>query len=145
MQPGWWLDLEGPFPLDHPVTLGELRDRSEEIREVLDRLRGTYPGSLYFPFFFWGGTELRPMQPYLNKLPATFVDLFPLAVGDGESGDIDADTPTPMPLSLGAEYREAQVGDAPPTRHRPGRLSAGDGVLHLVRVRGHPTAESHSP
>src|SRR5205085_653813 len=24
-QPGWYLDLEGPFPLVSPVTLGELR------------------------------------------------------------------------------------------------------------------------
>src|SRR5207248_1186259 len=52
-QPGWWLDLEGPFPLEQPVTLAQLRDHANAVRAVLDQLKAAHPGSLYFPFFFW--------------------------------------------------------------------------------------------
>ena len=75
-QPGWWLDLEGPFPLEEPLSLARLRERADAIRDLLEELQAIHAGSLYFPFFFWGGRELRPMQPYLNKLPAEFVELF---------------------------------------------------------------------
>ena len=83
-QPGWWLDLDGPFPLDSPVTLAHIRNSAPAIRAVLDALRSGHPGSLYFPFSFYRGTEPRPQQPYLNKLPAQFVELFPALTAAAE-------------------------------------------------------------
>ena len=62
-QPGWWLDLDGPFPLDLPVTLGHIRERASGIRTVLDALRSNHPGSLYFPFSFYRGTNPAPSSP----------------------------------------------------------------------------------
>jgi hypothetical protein len=85
-QPGWWLDLDGPFPLDPPVTLGHIRERASGIRAVLDALRSNHPGSLYFPFSFYRGTEPRPQQPYLNKLPARVRRALPLARRGGRAG-----------------------------------------------------------
>jgi hypothetical protein len=79
-QPGWWLDLAGPFDVE-PVTLGELRERGPAIREALDRLRSRENGALYFPFLFYRDRELRPMQPYLNKLPASVVSAVPTLAG----------------------------------------------------------------
>jgi hypothetical protein len=76
-QPGWWLDLDGPYELDEPVTLTELRERGSDIRVALGDLRARHSGSLYFPFFFYGDRELRPIQPYLNKLPASVVAAVP--------------------------------------------------------------------
>ena len=76
-QPGWWLDLDGPFPLPQPLTGTELTRRQEEIRAVLRELEGRHQGSLYFPFFWWADRQLRPMQYYLNKLPAELVDISP--------------------------------------------------------------------
>jgi hypothetical protein len=115
-QPGWWLDLDGPFPLDPPLTLTQLRDHAEGIRAVLERLRAGHTGSLYFPFTFWAGTELRPMQPYLNKLPAELAGLFPQLTGAAAA----ATTPPAIPPSpgpgapgLGTAYREAQVSPLP--------------------------------
>jgi len=35
-QPGWWLDLDGPSPLDTPLTLAHLRERADVVRAVLD-------------------------------------------------------------------------------------------------------------
>ena len=68
-QPGWWLDLDGPFPLQQPLTAAELATHQDDIRVVLRELEGRHRGSLYFPFFWWAGRQLRPMQYYLNKLP----------------------------------------------------------------------------
>jgi hypothetical protein len=50
-QPGWWLDLDGPFP--QPLTAIELTRRQEEIRAILHELEGRHRRSLYFPFFWW--------------------------------------------------------------------------------------------
>ena len=117
-QPGWWLDLEGPYALEYPLTLTDLRARGAEIRLVLDDLRARHAGALYFPFSFYGGDQLRPMQPYLNKLPTALVASLPeLAEGAGLSttasplvGDDSGGT------LLGDEYRSADVSSLPDAR-----------------------------
>jgi len=116
--PGWWLDLDGGFPLDKPLTLAQLRSQTQAIRGVRDHLKAAHEGSLYFPFFFWRGTELRPMQPYLNKLPAEFVELFPLLA---DIAPTSARRETPLPSThgtteLGAPYRDARVSPLSPGR-----------------------------
>jgi hypothetical protein len=116
-QPGWWLDLDGPFPIDPPVILAQIRASAPQLRAVLEALRSDHPGSLYFPFSFYGGTEPRPQQPYLNKLPAEFVELFPAlarAVNLASPGEEDRNArATPL---LGTTYREAQVSPLPSER-----------------------------
>jgi hypothetical protein len=116
-QPGWWLDLDGPFPLDPPLTLTQIRESAPALRTLLDTLRSDHPGSLYFPFSFYAGTEPRPQQPYLNKLPVEFVELFPslaaavelASPGAGNQGGVT----TPP---LGTAYRQAQVSPLPTER-----------------------------
>jgi hypothetical protein len=117
-QPGWWLDVDGPFPLERPLSLAQLRERADDVRAVAEQLRADYPGSLYFPFFFWGGSELRPMQPYLNKLPAELVDAFPqLAVVAAASGEVAEQPATAQaPVALGEAYREARASSLPAER-----------------------------
>jgi hypothetical protein len=63
VQPGWWLDLDGPFLLNPPLALARIRASALQLRIVLEALRSDHPGSLYFPFSFYGGTEPRPQQP----------------------------------------------------------------------------------
>jgi hypothetical protein len=113
--PGWWLDLDGPFPLERPITLAQLRERADDVRAVLDRLKSDHRGSLYFPFSFWGGSQLRPMQPYLSKMPAEFVVLFPhlAAVAGTLTPAAEPQPPARVPPRLGAPYREAQVSKLP--------------------------------
>jgi len=108
-QPGWWLDLDGPFPLDPPLTLTQIRASAPQLRAVLDAIRSEHAGSLYFPFSFYGGTEPRPQQPYLNKLPAEFVALFPtLAAAIERASPETEDQSTRTAPTLGTTYREAR-------------------------------------
>jgi hypothetical protein len=117
VQPGWWLDLDGPFPVDPPLTLAQIRENALGVRTLLEALRSDHPGSLYFPFSFYGGIEPRPQQPYLNKLPTQFVELFPAlaaAADQASPGGPEQAAPTPPPI--GAAYREAQVSPLPSER-----------------------------
>jgi hypothetical protein len=120
-QAGWWLDLDGRYELDEPVSLGELRERGSEIRAALDELRSRHSGSLYFPFFFYGDRELRPMQPYLNKLPASVVALLPSLAAAAQTAaathPLVGRPPKQRPASeagrngLGTAYRKATTSD----------------------------------
>jgi len=115
-QPGWWLDLDGPFPIEPPLTLAQIRESAPDIRRVLDKLRSDHPGSLYFPFSFYGGTQPRPQQPYLNKLPAEFVGLFPALTTAAEQVSGSSGPVTQGAGTLGTAYREAQVSPLPTER-----------------------------
>jgi hypothetical protein len=116
-QPGWWLDLEGPYALGTPLTLFALRERGDEIRAMRDALEAEHGRPLYFPFFFYGGTELRPMQPYLNKLPAALVRALPeLAGAAAIPTGAAARLPPTAPDVLGTEYRPATASALPDAR-----------------------------
>jgi hypothetical protein len=110
IQPGWWLDLDGPYALAEPLTLAQLRDQGEAVRSVLEALQRDRPGSLYFPFFFYGGSVLRPMQPYLNKLPAELIRALPSLTGLTDASSF-ARGAARAP-QLGAPYQEAHVGQS---------------------------------
>jgi hypothetical protein len=120
-QPGWWLDLDGPYPLPTPLSLSRLREQGETVRAVLAELEARHPRPLYFPFFFYGGSELRPMQPYLNKLPADLVAALPELAAAGTVPLVTAATAAPPPaaaeeLDLGGPYRRAEARDLPDVR-----------------------------
>ena len=103
---------DGPFPLEPPLTIAELTEHQEQIRGALRGLESRYSGSLYFPFFWWGSWQQRPMQYYLNKLPHELrphlnpPPPWPTAAGVAGTG------PT---VVLGTDYRPAQVSTSPST------------------------------
>jgi len=105
--PGWWRDLEGPFPFAEPLALEQLRGRGDAVRAVLNALKERHNGSLYFPFTFWRGRTLRPMPSYLNKVPAELIARFPqladATVGAGRTPTVEAEH------GLGVTYREARI------------------------------------
>ncbi len=68
-RPGLRVSLEGPYRFPKPLTLGQIR----EMQSALTEIRAGRP---YFPFEL-GSRDTRPMQGYLFKLPAAFVELFP--------------------------------------------------------------------
>lgn len=69
-RPGRRLSLNGPFLLAQPLSL----DRIRKMKPQLERMRVP---SGYFPFELGRFRPPRPLQGYLFKLPAAFVDLFP--------------------------------------------------------------------
>lgn len=118
-QPGWWLDLDGPYPLDEPLTLAQLREEGSTFRAVMDQLRQRDLGAVYFPFFFYAGSTLRPMQPYLNKLPEKLVAQLPALASAAKTA---ANT---VPLvgskaasktQIGGDYRPATFSSLPDVR-----------------------------
>jgi hypothetical protein len=116
-QPGWWLDLEGPYPLSRIVTLADLRSRGDDIRVALQQLQARREGSIYFPFFFYRGVELRPMQPYLNKLPAAVVALLSELREAADDAATIASTQEVRPTEgIGTSYRVAAVSSLPAGR-----------------------------
>jgi hypothetical protein len=106
------------LPSRPATTLAQLRERADDVRAVLEQLRAAHSGSLYFPFFFWGGSELRPMQPYLNKLPVELVHVLPqlTAVTAAPAAPVELPPAAPEAPTLGAAYREAEVSTLPGER-----------------------------
>lgn len=96
-RPGRRVPLRGPILLRAPLPL-------ERIRSEQNRLVTIRAGRPYFPFEL-GGRPARPMQGYLFKLPAAFLDLFrelgdvPRTFagpkGSGEYADEQASSPDP--------------------------------------------------
>jgi hypothetical protein len=136
-QPGWWRDLDGPFPLAQPLTMAELTADQGLIREVLAELEDRVTGSLYFPFFWWSGWQLRPMQYYLNKLPIELVRRFSKLSAAIEQASPPAAKPGPESV-LGTDYREAQVstsgGERQPFTVDPALVERG--------LRGHADTQN---
>jgi hypothetical protein len=75
-RPGWRRNLVSYTKLAQPVSLADLRDSEEAIRDVRDRLKETYGDPLYLPFELSPKRPLRPAQAYLAKFPAAVVGLF---------------------------------------------------------------------
>ena len=78
------------------------------------------------------------MQPYLNKLPAALVDLFPQLAAAAAFQDMPARHPCPVQMAgaVGGAYREAEVSSSPDRREPfavdPGPVERG--------LRGHAVA-----
>jgi hypothetical protein len=138
-QPGWWLDLDGPFLLDQPLSIAQLAEHNADIRDILERLQAAHRGSLYFPFFWWADWQLRPMQYYLNKLPAELVSRFPhLAAATLTPLPVTSPITPAAPLRPGTMYREAQVSPSPDGR----QPFAVDPALVERGLRGHAETQN---
>jgi hypothetical protein len=72
----WQVPLGGMIDIARPVSLSDLRTKSDRLQSVLDSLRQTHGDPIYFPFAWYKG-KLRAQQAYLTKFPADLVALFP--------------------------------------------------------------------
>jgi hypothetical protein len=124
---GYYSGLESFDLLSSPLTLDQIRLRTTDIQsqlQVLERLHGR---PLYFPFESSDKRALRPLQGYLFKLPAFFVEIFPeLRRG--------SDYPNSIPTasvseSSGGVYRrpdeQTTVGTADPFSVDPAVIERG--------------------
>ncbi len=151
----WWVE---PDDVVFHYSLNEyaiLRERADDIRAVLEQLKSDHDGSLYFPFFLWGGSQLRPMQPYVSKLPAELLGLFPQLTGAAAASLVESpQPPAPGAQGLGTSYRQAQVGPWPsgrqPSTPDPALVERGlkghaDIQNELAQVLRNPGIEPRSP
>jgi hypothetical protein len=76
-RPAWRHLLRGYRELHPPVTLAHVRASEREVRLVLQRLRQSARGALYFPFALSDLRSIRTAQTYLAKFPAGLVEIFP--------------------------------------------------------------------
>jgi hypothetical protein len=107
---GLWHGLHGPFYLDDPLTLAELRESEQQIAGILFELESQHGKPLYFPFQL-RGDGLRAAQGYLTKMPAALVEALPKLPDMLE--DLPATVPSPpAPLEtkeLGRAYVPVDV------------------------------------
>lgn len=91
---GLWHGLHGPFYLDEPLTLAEIRSLEGSVVDVLTKLEAKHGKPLYFPFH--RRTDgLRAAQGYLMKMPLDLVDALP------NLPDLFDDVPSAFPVSPG--------------------------------------------
>lgn len=73
---GLWHGLHGPFCLDEPLNLAEIRSLEASVIDVLAKLEAKHGKPLYFPFQL-RTDGLRAAQGYLMKMPLDLVDALP--------------------------------------------------------------------
>jgi hypothetical protein len=101
LRDGLYLGLESFSPLEDPVTLDQIRKSATLIDERLSQIQKRPAAPLYYPFETGNKRQTRPMQGYLFKLPAFFLELFPELARTVPVTDAQASTRQ----RLGLEYR----------------------------------------
>lgn len=76
-RPGYRIPLTGYTPLNPPVTLQDLRDRRADLEAAISAVQTQHKGPHYLPFELSKNRDLRMLQGYAFKLPASVVQLFP--------------------------------------------------------------------
>ena len=78
-EPAWMAPLAGLTLFPAPLTRAQLQTYKVKVLDLKARLTEAYGGaSLYFPFYEYGGKELRVTQAYMAKFPAQLLTLFGL-------------------------------------------------------------------
>ena len=142
----------GPYELQQPVTLADLRNQEARVRAVRDQLREAHMGSsLYFPFELSSKRSLRPTQFYMTKMPTSLVELFPALTSatQGAKRSVAARAgKAPAGAALGAPYNpadeEAATTEREPfavdpnivDRGRQGHARTQNALADYVRRRG---------
>ncbi len=109
LRPGWRRRIIDFTKIDPVITRAELQELREEILEVRRIIEAEYGTPIYFPFYDYGGRELRFNQFYIAKVPKALLAVIPrlaMVVGDA----IPACMPTityPRPSELQTTIRIA--------------------------------------
>lgn len=128
---GLWYGLHGPFPLDDPLTLTELRDGESLIAKVHADLERTHGKPLYFPFQL-RGDGLRAAQGYLTKMPVVLVDALP------KLPDLLDDAPVSFPVPPYGLGRPSTGAGLQPGEHFSSADRQGRRAPAAARFRSDP-------
>lgn len=75
--PGWVVPLGGMKKFTSPTTRSRLNSLRPEVLALRKELEAKVDGSTYFPFYDYGGREIRTQQGYLVKWPVELFELLP--------------------------------------------------------------------
>lgn len=74
---GWMVPLGGLHQFQQPFTADEIPPLMHSVLELKEGLEHLHGKPIYFPFYLYGGRELRAQQGYLVKFPLELFDLLP--------------------------------------------------------------------
>jgi hypothetical protein len=74
---GWMVTLGGFNAFTEPLLSSELQQLRDDVLRVGADLEASYGKPTYFPFYLYGGRELRAQQGYLVKFPAELLAVLP--------------------------------------------------------------------
>ncbi len=111
-RPGWRHGLDGPFELESPVTLDDLRANEDSLQAVRDELLDSHGSPLYYPFELSSKRPLRTAQGYLFKLPAQAVSAFPTLLGAAHAEGTSFSSTSQDPSQVGTSYRSEDENSA---------------------------------
>lgn len=123
----WQVTLGGFNQLTHPVMSQDLQTPAlrDKILGVAADLEAAHGKPIYFPFYLYGGQQLRATQGYLLKFPAELLDILPIngLVRAMTARDLDADVD-----------EETQP---PKTRMRKGRVTRVQDPVLRAAIENH--------
>jgi hypothetical protein len=119
-QPGYYVPLEDYQKLASSVSIEDVENKREELRELVESLKKEWRIKLkeefginkkdppiYFPWELSDKREARPLQGYAFKLPSRVLEIFPQLIDDEDDPTPDPDpidgndeSPTPDPAEL---------------------------------------------
>lgn len=89
--PGWRVPLGGLNRIDPIVGKARLQALLDDLMHLRKELEDVHGTPIYFPWFRYGGTQLRAQQGYLTKFPAELLTLLPgLRVVEAAAPEPDA-------------------------------------------------------
>lgn len=80
-EPAWMTPLSGFTRFPNPITRDRLQGYMAPVLDLRARLVEAYGRHLYYPFYVYGGYELRATQAYLVKFPAQLFAVLGLDAG----------------------------------------------------------------
>ncbi len=109
---GWVVPLGGLNRFNSPLTADELQTIQGDVLGVKAALERDHSGRIYFPFYLYGGRELRAQQGYLVKFPVELFDVLP----NIDAARIDEPASSDEPLSEDSEPPKRSVPRGRTTR-----------------------------
>lgn len=111
-RPAWRRPLDGPYSLEQPVTMAQLRAAEEVIRDVYLALRSGHGEgtALYFPFQLSENRPVRAFQGYMAKMPRDLLLAIPelapvVRLAETTQPTSAAPAPRAAANGLGVRYR----------------------------------------
>jgi hypothetical protein len=80
-EPAWMAPLSGFTQFPDPLTRDQLQDYMAPVLDLKARLQEGYGPHIYYPFYLYGGNQLRATQAYLVKFPAQLLATFGFDLG----------------------------------------------------------------